>query len=176
LLRRHTSIEAEVLRASLQWATGGPEALASSVDGEMGRRRELLQKGMPLLAATAKNAPLLGCVATLLGVIAALAGGANGPADGVTARLLDNLAIALVCAVVGLSVATAAAVFHGAFDKKIHDCEESVDSIKKRLCAQLVSRGTLEGGESIFGIKSASSDITVEGRLIRSEPPRAFDE
>ena len=155
LLARHPAIEAEVLAASLRWASGGPEALASGIDGEMIRRRKDLERGMTLLGTLGNNAPFVGLLGTVIGVIVAFADLAQGSSKVQMDKVMGGIAEALIATGVGLFVAIPAVVAYNVFQKKIADIEDNVGSISKRLCAQLAARGTFEVADSLSGMHAA---------------------
>jgi biopolymer transport protein ExbB/TolQ len=144
LLRRHEAIEADVLRASLRWAAGGPDALASGIEGEMTKRRKELERGMTLLGTLGNNAPFVGLLGTVIGVIVAFADLAAGSSKVNMEKVMGGIAEALVATGVGLFVAIPAVVAYNVFQKRITDIEDNVASISKRLCALLAVTGTFE--------------------------------
>ncbi len=135
LLHRSPTIEAEVLRASLRWAHGGPAALEAAIDGEMTKRRRELERGMTLLGTLGNNAPFVGLLGTVIGVIVAFADLADGQNKVQMDKVMGGIAEALVATGVGLFVAIPAVVAFNVFQKKIGDVEDNVASISKRLCA-----------------------------------------
>jgi biopolymer transport protein ExbB/biopolymer transport protein TolQ len=135
LLHASPTIEAEVLRASLRWAHGGPAALEAAIDGEMTKRRRELERGMTLLGTLGNNAPFVGLLGTVIGVIVAFADLADGQAKVQMDKVMSGIAEALVATGVGLFVAIPAVVAFNVFQKKITDIEDNVASISKRLCA-----------------------------------------
>lgn len=141
LLRASPSIEAEVLRTSLRWAQGGAAALEAAVDGEMMRRRKELERGMTLLGTLGNNAPFIGLLGTVIGVIVAFADLADGTNKVQMDKVMGGIAEALVATGVGLFVAIPAVVAYNVFQKKIGDVEDNLSSITKRLCA-LVAVGS----------------------------------
>jgi biopolymer transport protein ExbB/TolQ len=144
LLRRHPAIEAEVLLASLHWAKGGPEGLASGLEGEMTRRRKQLERGMTLLGTLGNNAPFVGLLGTVIGVIVAFADLAQGSNKVQMDRVMGGIAEALIATGIGLFVAIPAVVAYNVFQKKIADIEDNVSSVGMRICALLASMGPLE--------------------------------
>ena len=144
LLKRHPAIEAEVLLASLRWAQGGPDALAAGIDGEMIRRRKELESGMTLLGTLGNNAPFVGLLGTVIGVIVAFADLAEGSNKIQMDKVMGGIAEALIATAVGLFVAIPAVVAFNVYSKKITDVEDNVASINKRLCALLAAVGTFE--------------------------------
>jgi biopolymer transport protein ExbB/TolQ len=145
LLRRHSAIEAQILVAALRWAHGGPDALAAAIDGEMTKRRKELESGMTLLGTLGNNAPFVGLLGTVIGVIVAFADLAEGANKVQMDKVMGGIAEALVATGVGLFVAIPAVVAYNVFQKKIADIEDNVSSIGKRLCALLGAAGSLDG-------------------------------
>ena len=135
LLLASPTTEAEVLRASLRWAHGGPAALEAAIDGEMTKRRRDLERGMTLLGTLGNNAPFVGLLGTVIGVIVAFADLADGQNKVQMDKVMGGIAEALVATGVGLFVAIPAVVAFNVFQKKIGDIEDNVASISKRLCA-----------------------------------------
>ncbi len=135
LLQASPSIEAEVLRASLRWAHGGPAALEAAIEGEMTKRRRELERGMTLLGTLGNNAPFIGLLGTVIGVIVAFADLADGQSKVAMDRVMGGIAEALVATGVGLLVAIPAVVAYNVFQKKITNIEDNVSSVSKRLCA-----------------------------------------
>jgi biopolymer transport protein ExbB/TolQ len=144
LLRRHESLEAEVLLASLRWAQGGPDALSAGIDGEMTKRRRELESGMTLLGTLGNNAPFVGLLGTVIGVIVAFADLAGGSNKVQMDKVMGGIAEALIATGVGLFVAIPAVVAYNFYQKKITDIEDNVASISKRLSALLAAVGTFE--------------------------------
>lgn len=135
LLHDDPSIEAEVLRASLRWAHGGPAALEAAIEGEMTKRRRELERGMTLLGTLGNNAPFIGLLGTVIGVIVAFADLADGQNKVQMDRVMGGIAEALVATGVGLLVAIPAVVAYNVFQKKVQNIEDNVASVSKRLCA-----------------------------------------
>jgi biopolymer transport protein ExbB/TolQ len=165
LLSRHESIEAEVLLASLRWAQGGPDALSAGIDGEMTKRRKELESGMTLLGTLGNNAPFVGLLGTVIGVIVAFADLAEGSNKIQMDKVMGGIAEALIATGVGLFVAIPAVVAYNFFQKKITDIEDNVSSISKRLSALLAAVGTFE--ESPSGPVDA---LQVVGESLRDRP------
>jgi biopolymer transport protein ExbB/biopolymer transport protein TolQ len=135
ILQASPSVEAEVLRASLRWAHGGPAALEAAIEGEMTKHRRELERGMTLLGTLGNNAPFIGLLGTVIGVIVAFADLADGQSKVAMDRVMGGIAEALVATGVGLLVAIPAVVAYNVFQKKISNIEDNVASVSKRLCA-----------------------------------------
>jgi len=145
LLRRHAAIEASIVLPVLRWAHGGPDALAAAIDGEMTKRRRDLERGMTLLGTLGNNAPFIGLLGTVIGVIVAFADLAEGTSKVAMDKVMGGIAEALVATGVGLFVAIPAVVAYNVFQKKIADIEDNVSVISKRLCAILAAVGSFDG-------------------------------
>ena len=135
LLQQSRTMEAEVLRASLRWAVGGPETLQAAIEGEMTKRRRDLERGMNLLGTLGNNSPFIGLLGTVIGVIVAFADLGDGSGKVQIGKVMSGIAEALVATGVGLFVAIPAVVAYNVFQKKIAEIEDNVASINKRLCA-----------------------------------------
>jgi biopolymer transport protein ExbB/biopolymer transport protein TolQ len=146
LLKGSPSVEAEVLRASLRWANGGPAALEAAIEGEMTKRRRELERGMTLLGTLGNNAPFVGLLGTVIGVIVAFADLADGQNKVQMDKVMGGIAEALIATGVGLFVAIPAVVAYNIFSKKIGDIEDNVTSIAKRLCAFITVGRALDWG------------------------------
>jgi len=144
LLRHHPAIDAEILLASLHWAKGGAEALASGLEGELTRRRKQLERGMTLLGTLGNNAPFIGLLGTVIGVIVAFADLAQGSNKVQMDKVMGGIAEALIATGIGLFVAIPAVVAYNVFQKKIADIEDNVSSVGMRICALLATKGPLD--------------------------------
>jgi biopolymer transport protein ExbB/TolQ len=144
LLRRDPTVDAEVLLASLRWAKGGAEGLAAGLEGEMTRRRKQLERGMTLLGTLGNNAPFVGLLGTVIGVIVAFADLAQGANKVQMDKVMGGIAEALVATGIGLFVALPAVVAYNVFQQKITDIEDNVSSVGMRLCALLAASDPLE--------------------------------
>jgi biopolymer transport protein ExbB/biopolymer transport protein TolQ len=112
----------------------------------MTKRRRELERGMTLLGTLGNNAPFVGLLGTVIGVIVAFADLAEGNSKVQMDKVMGGIAEALVATGVGLFVAIPAVVAYNIFQRKITDVEDNVGSISKRLCALLGIVGTF--GES----------------------------
>lgn len=170
LLRRHASIEAEVLSASLRWASGGPDALSAGIEGELTRRRKELERGMTLLGTLGNNAPFVGLLGTVIGVIVAFADLAQGSNKVQMDKVMGGIAEALIATGVGLFVAIPAVVAYNVFQNKITSIEDNVLSVSKRLSALLASVGTFDTvAEAPNGQVRAAS--VVDASTLSVSPP-----
>ncbi len=131
------TIESSVLARGIRWVTGGPESLADALDGEMTKKRRELDRGMNLLGTLGNNAPFVGLLGTVIGVIQAFNQLGAGQDKGAMANVMAGIAEALVATGVGLFVAIPAVVAYNVFQKRVAEVEDNVSAIGKQLGALL---------------------------------------
>jgi biopolymer transport protein ExbB/biopolymer transport protein TolQ len=173
LLEASPTVEAEVLRASLRWAVGGPETLHAAIEGEMTKRRRDLERGMNLLGTLGNNSPFIGLLGTVIGVIVAFADLGEGSGKVAINKVMSGIAEALVATGVGLFVAIPAVVAFNIFQKKIGDIEDNVSSISRRLCA-FVSLGKPE--EEVVVSPAAKTGVLKAAESVRNLAEIAGDD
>lgn len=145
-LAASASLEASILRKAMRWVTGGPEALAFAIDSELGKKKKELERGMNLLGTLGNNAPFVGLLGTVIGVINAFAHLGAGNDKAAMGNVMAGISEALVATAVGLFVALPAVVGYNLFQKKVGDVEDNVGAISKQLCALLHAIAHTEGG------------------------------
>lgn len=145
LLVASRSIEARVVREAIRWAHGGPEAVADAVDSEIARVRKDLERGMNLLGTLGNNAPFVGLLGTVLGVIEAFHQLGDGANKGAMGNVMSGIAEALVATGVGLFVALPAVVAYNVGQKRIGDIESAALGLSKLVTAYLKSQKSLGG-------------------------------
>jgi biopolymer transport protein ExbB/biopolymer transport protein TolQ len=131
------SIEAQVLGRAIRWVTGGPESLAEAIESEMTKKRRELDKGMNLLGTLGNNAPFVGLLGTVIGVIQAFNQLGAGQDKAAMSNVMAGIAEALVATGVGLFVAIPAVVGYNVFQKKVASVEDNVTAVGKQLGALL---------------------------------------
>ncbi len=137
------SVEAAVIGPALRYLDSGPGALEDAIDGEMIKMRQELERGSTLLGTLGNNAPFVGLLGTVIGVIIAFQqlGASNGNM-GNMGSVMAGIAEALVATGVGLFVALPAVVAYNLIQKKIGDIEGNVQAITKQLTALLKARAS----------------------------------
>jgi biopolymer transport protein ExbB/biopolymer transport protein TolQ len=137
VLAASPSLEARVLREAIRWTDGGAGAVADAIDSELFALKKDLERGMALLGTLGTNAPFIGLLGTVLGVIEAfhqLGEGANKAAMG---NVMSGIAEALVATGVGLFVALPAVVAYNLAQKRIGEVENGVGALGKLVTAAL---------------------------------------
>ncbi len=176
LLEKSQSIEAAVVRPALDWLDGGPAAVEEALDAEMRKKRRELERGMTFMGTLGNNAPFIGLLGTVIGVIQAfhlLGEGQNKQAMG---NVMSGISEALVATGVGLVVALPAVVAYNVIGKKIAEIESNVGIMTRQLLALLKSDAKLASEMRALGVQDderpyrapelALDDTPVEGTIV----------
>ena len=137
LLVKSPTIEAAVLRRAFPWIEGGPSAVSEALESAMGRQRKELEKGMTFLGTLGNNAPFVGLLGTVLGVIQAFHQLGDGQNKAAMGNVMSGIAEALIATGVGLVVALPAVVAYNIFQGRIGEIEGNVGTLSKQLLAFL---------------------------------------
>ncbi|MEP7122467.1 MAG: MotA/TolQ/ExbB proton channel family protein [Byssovorax sp.] len=137
LLIKSPTIEAAVLRRAFPWIDGGPSAVSEALESAMGRQRKDLEKGMTFLGTLGNNAPFVGLLGTVLGVIQAFHQLGDGQNKAAMGNVMSGIAEALIATGVGLVVALPAVVAYNIFQGRIGEIEGNVGTLGKQLLAFL---------------------------------------
>jgi biopolymer transport protein ExbB/biopolymer transport protein TolQ len=145
LLAKSPSIEARVLRAGFRWLDGGADVVMEVIGSEMEKVRREMESGMTMLGTLGNNAPFVGLLGTVIGVIEAFHQLSDASNKGAMNNVMAGIAEALVATGVGLFVAIPAVVAYNIAQKKISDIESNVTSMAKLLAAIIKFREKDEG-------------------------------
>jgi biopolymer transport protein ExbB/biopolymer transport protein TolQ len=160
MLAKSPSIEASVVRPALKWLDGGPGAVEEALEGEMRKKRRELERGMTPMGTIGNNAPFVGLLGTVIGVIDAfhlLGEGNNKEAMG---HVMSGISEALVATGVGLFVALPAVVAYNIMAKKVNEIEANVGIIGKQLLAYLKSQDKLRQEMHALGVEQQAGMIS----------------
>ena len=138
LLRKSKSVEAAVMLPCLDWTDSGPDAFREVVDAEMTKAKKGLERGTTYLGTVGNNAPFIGLVGTVLGVIQAFQQLGNNNKDAM-GNVMVGIAEALIATGVGLVVAIPAVVAFNIVNKWIGGVESNVSVMAKYVAAQLLA-------------------------------------
>ena len=140
LLTKSTMIEAKIIKPALDWIDGGPDAVSEVLDASMTRERKEFERGLTFLGTLGNNAPFVGLLGTVIGVIESFhqlgGAGQNHEAMG---GVMSGISEALVATAVGLVVALPAVVGYNLAQKKVGEIEANVSIITKQVLALLKS-------------------------------------
>ncbi|HWZ93199.1 MAG TPA: MotA/TolQ/ExbB proton channel family protein [Polyangiaceae bacterium] len=162
LLVSSSAIEARVALEALRWSAGGPGAMTDAVDSELARVKTELERGSNLLGTLGNNAPFVGLLGTVLGVIISFhALGDAGQNTQAMGGVMAGIAEALVATGVGLFVALPAVVAYNVIQKRIGEIESGALSLTKLLTAYVRAahhgtHGGALGGEAALERESAA--------------------
>jgi biopolymer transport protein ExbB/TolQ len=151
-LKRSKSIEASVLAAGLRYWGATPESIEDAISGQMLRERRDLERGMTFMGTLGNNAPFVGLLGTVIGVIIAFQQLGSSQASASMGAVMGGIAEALVATGVGLFVALPAVIAYNVVQKAINDIEDNVTSITKDLTALARS-----GGRSLASVRPPAS-------------------
>lgn len=133
-----TGLEAEVVRAAVDAAPGGPASVAEMVASTIRRQKPVYERGLGFLGTLGSNAPFLGLFGTVVGIIKAFADLGVGAAKGAGASaVMAGLSEALVATAVGIFVAIPAVVAFNAFNRKLKATVTQAEAVAHALTAHL---------------------------------------
>ncbi len=161
ILAASKSLEAGVIARALVWRDGGAEAVADAIDSELCALKKELERGMSLLGTLGNNAPFIGLLGTVLGVIEAFHHLGAGQSKENMGNVMSGISEALVATGVGLFVALPAVVAYNVAQKRVGEIENGVAGLGKLVTA------ALKTGH----MKEPEADATSE-----SEEPKSTDE
>jgi biopolymer transport protein ExbB/biopolymer transport protein TolQ len=124
MLARHRSVEAAVFARCLPWLEDGSESMQEILEAALVERRPTIEKGTLFLGTLGNNAPFVGLLGTVLGVVNAFSELGDAGAEGMD-KVMDGIATALVATAAGIFVAMPAVVAYNIFAKKAAKVEEN---------------------------------------------------
>jgi len=113
---RH-GMEADVVRAAVEHASKGPDAVAEVVNAQMERSRLEYERRLAFLGTLGNNAPFIGLFGTVLGVIRAFSDLAAHPGAAGAGTVMAGISDALIATAVGLFVALPAVVMFNLYQR-----------------------------------------------------------
>jgi biopolymer transport protein ExbB len=145
-LERSRAVEAVVLRSAWAFRDGGPAAFADAVDGAVAGVRHKLDRGTTLLGTIGNNAPFVGLLGTVIGVVGAFQELGKPQALSSTVaeagslapeRVMGTIAEALVATAVGLVVAIPAVALFNYFQGRVAAALADAETLGHVLLAHL---------------------------------------
>ena len=136
-------VEALVLRRSLQSAERGAGAVEEVMDGALSMERVRMERGLTFLGTVGANAPFIGLLGTVLGIIRAFRdlSSSIGEAQGASA-VMAGLSEALVATAAGLFVAIPAVVAYNYFQRHIKSVVSNAGSMNRFVLSQIRNDGS----------------------------------
>lgn len=152
LLERRPSVPGRVVAAGLIEANGGPEAASEAMAAAMGLERKRLEQRLVFLGTVGNNAPFVGLLGTVIGIVGAFdalgkpqaAGAAVSAAMSAVApeRVMSTIAEALVATAVGLVVAIPAVAVFNYFQARVSALVSDAETLGHVLLSHLQSRAS----------------------------------
>ena len=174
VLRESKSLEAGIVLTALRWMHGGPGALANALDAALGNARGQLQRSTYLLGTLGNNAPFVGLLGTVIGVIDAFHQlGDAGQNHAAMGNVMTGIAEALVATGVGLFVALPAVVAYNVLQKKISEVETGVLVLGK--LAGAFAEAHERTGEPIPRFAEERRRVAEPSAAARRAPPQATE-
>ena len=117
-MQQSRSFEATLALAALQTADSGPEAATERMQGEQQIARLHMERGLAFLGTVGANAPFLGLLGTVIGIIRSFHS-LDQSQGKVTAGLMADIGEALVATAIGILVALPAVAAFNYFQRLI---------------------------------------------------------
>jgi len=135
-LATERGLEAEVLRAGLERAKDGPESVEAALTAAMVEGRLAYETNLAFLGTVGNNAPFVGLLGTVLGIIRAFADLAAAERAGPQV-VMGGISEALVATAVGIAVAIPAVVAFNSFQRWIKSIASRSEALGHVLVSQL---------------------------------------
>lgn len=145
-MRASKSAEAAVVVAGLLHADMGPATAQQAMEGAVALERMRLERGLAFLGTLGNNAPFLGLLGTVIGVIEAfealgttdtLQTAAHSSSAMAPTAIMSGISEALVATAVGLFVAIPAVAAFNYFQRRIQSTLANTEALTKVLLAHL---------------------------------------
>jgi biopolymer transport protein ExbB/TolQ len=140
LLGAHDGMEASVLKAGLDGVHRGPRAATDLMEAELVRQKARFDAWLIFLGTLGNNAPFVGLLGTVLGIIKAfkdLAVTDIGKAGSSAQIVMSGISEALVATAVGLAVALPAVIAFNYFKTRVKRAVSNTETLTRTLSARL---------------------------------------
>lgn len=153
LLKNTHGFESVALLRTLEWFDDGAEAMSEVLEAAIREQRLELDKGSAFLGTVGNNAPFVGLLGTVLGVVDAFQelGNTSGAAIG---AVMGGISQALIATALGIAVALPAVVAYNLFTKRANDIEDNARALMNLVLAYSKSVRTASGNASTTAISS----------------------
>jgi biopolymer transport protein ExbB len=145
-LEASPSAEAAVVVAGLMEADHGAKSAEEAMQGAKALQRMKLERRLAFLGTLGNNAPFIGLLGTVIGVMEAFEKLGDAPTaqaqvagETAPAEVMAAIAEALVATAIGLAVAIPAVVMYNLFQRQAKSILANTEALSKVLTAHLVS-------------------------------------
>lgn len=146
-MSRSPSAEAKVVLVGLSKAKFGAKAASQAMAAATAVQRKRLERGLGFLGTLGNNAPFVGLLGTVIGIIMAFDKLGDGTTSGAVAPagVMSSIAEALVATAIGLAVAIPSVALYNYFQRRIRGIVANTQTLTHVLMSWLeASRGTAE--------------------------------
>jgi biopolymer transport protein ExbB len=164
LLSASKSVEASVVLAGVSVWDRGPEAVKEAMAAASGSERAKLEVRLGFLGTVGNNAPFVGLLGTVIGIVGAFDAMGHGGSGATLApeKVMGNIAEALVATAVGLVVAIPVVAIYNYFTGRVTQTMESGETLGHLLLAHVE-------GEPAFAIlkprkESSSPSLKIDAK------------
>jgi biopolymer transport protein ExbB len=146
-----SSIETAVVAAGLISLRNGPQAAAEAMQSVKARMRPSLDNNLSILATIGSNAPFIGLMGTVLGIIKAAHELTSEAAQSSPNAVMSGVFEALVATAVGLFVAIPAVVAYNLFQRRVRKRLAEVDSLAHLILSSARSENRIAAPQTAAG-------------------------
>jgi len=161
LVAASKSAEAAIVAAGLQQLGRGADAAQEAMASATALQRMRLERRLAFLGTLGNNAPFIGLLGTVIGIVQAFEklqnGGMGGGATGPATDVMGAIAEALVATAIGLTVAIPAVAAFNYFQRRIRATLSNSDALTHILLAYAKGQPTSNDGDQSGGARRASS-------------------
>lgn len=139
-MQKSNAVEAKIVLAGLEQADRGAEAASQAMIGATALQRNRLETRLAFLGTLGNNAPFIGLLGTVIGIVQAFDKlGAVGATSAGT-EVMGSIAEALVATAIGLLVAIPAVAAFNWFQRRIKSIVARTEALTRILLAHLEGR------------------------------------
>jgi biopolymer transport protein ExbB/biopolymer transport protein TolQ len=133
LLQSTPGPEAIILLRALDWFDDGADAMSEVLEMAIREQRLELEHGSTFLGTVGNNAPFVGLLGTVLGVVAAFQ--KLGETAASMGNVMGGIAEALIATALGIGVALPAVVAYNLFTKRAFETEDNARALMNLILA-----------------------------------------
>lgn len=173
LVAQAKSAEAAIVAAGLSRVAQGPAAVEEAMAGASAVQRMRLERRLGFLGTLGSNAPFVGLLGTVIGIVQAfeqlqIAGAANG-SGGAMNGVMGAIAEALVATAIGLIVAIPAVAAFNAFQRRIKGTLGNAEALRHIVLSYVKAEpGSHSGGSQNQAEPAGDSQVVRFGHLSAS--------
>ena len=159
LLASHRGPESNILLRALEWFDDGPEAMSEVLEAAIREQRLELDQGSAFLGTVGNNAPFVGLLGTVLGVVAAFQQLSN-TAGSAIGSVMTGIAEALIATALGIAVALPAVVAYNLFTKRADATEDNACALMNLILAyskSIRTGGRMNGAPMAGGVPAGAA-------------------